>query len=263
MAILSKKLILIMNLSFMDYLDDFDAIAKAQNDRKRELDRDDLNRELAGVDVGRLPRFLSSEARERLQDAKNGQSRAERWMSALDFILMNDPDYARVYEGAMDALVSAENAVDRALEKSMARSTATQLALVRTLDKAMKLPDGTVVFMDAAGAVRDKAGHTLDADLTSTLEWQGNEPTYETYREQRDALENSREAVSAIRGDQLELGEIREELSDHDNPPSKERVEELADRSREIEAIYEIGTELTPIDQSQTISVAKPDLSGF
>jgi len=155
----------------MDYTNAFNDIVRAQAEARRQVDFDDSQRELAGVEVGRIGRFLSSQAREALREGKGGEGRGGSSMSALDWMLLNDPAYAQAYEGAMNALADAESAVDRALEQALERADAARNALDDTLDRAMKLPDGTAVFMDADGTVRSEDGEAIDPVLAATLDW--------------------------------------------------------------------------------------------
>ncbi|MEW5424768.1 hypothetical protein [Amorphus sp. 3PC139-8] len=247
----------------MDYTNAFNDIVRAQAEARRELDFADSQRELAGVEVGRIGRFLSPEAREALREGKSGGSRSGSSMSALDWMLLNDPAYAQAYEGAMNALADAESAVDRALEQALERAETAQSILDETLDNAMKLPDGTAVFMDAEGTVRTEDGEAIDTVLAAALEWQGNEPSYETFVEQRDGLVAANDAVADIRRDQVELGDIRAELTDRDNPPSKERVDALRDRAEKIETTYDEGHDPAPVDQSHSIRAVKPEVLDF
>ncbi|MEW5421940.1 hypothetical protein [Amorphus sp. 3PC139-8] len=247
----------------MDYTNAFNDIVRAQKDAQRQLDFDDSQRELAGVEVGRIGRFLSPEAREALREGRGDGSRGGSSMSALDWMMLNDPAYARAYEGAMNALADAERAVDRALEQALERAETAQSILDDTLENAMKLPDGTAVFMDAEGVVRSEDGEAIDPVLAATLEWQGNEPSYELFVEQRDGLGAANDAVADIRRDQVELGDIREELTDQDDPPSKERVNVLQDRIEEIGSGYAPREQPEPVASTQSFSAAKPDLAGL
>lgn len=248
------------DISNTDY---FNGIARALADAQRQLDFDDSQRELAGVEVGRIGRFLSPEAREALREGKGAGSRAVSSLSALDWMLLNDPDYAQAYEGAMNALADAEDTVEEALEKALGRVDVAQNAVDRTLDEAMRLPDGRAVFMDADNAVRTEDGKAVDPALAATLEWQGNEPSYETFVERRDRLDTANDAVTAIRGDQIELGEIREELTDRDDPASREHVDELQGRIDLIGSRYAPRDEPEPTAPSQSFEAAKPDMTGL
>ena len=165
-----------------DYIGEFNAIADAQRERQRAQDLEDYYNELHGNEVGRFPRFLSVEAREALAEGKTGRG-SKSSMSALDWLLLNNPEFAQAYEQSMDALSDAEDAVQTALEQAIAKAEETQRELGELMDKAMRLPDGRAVFMDQSGIVRDENGNAIDPVLAATLEWQGYEPSFEDYSE--------------------------------------------------------------------------------
>lgn len=221
---------------------EFEEIAAAQRERQRAQDLEDFNNELHGNETGRLPRFLSVEAREALAEGKTGRQ-SKSSLSTLDWLLLSEPEFAQAYEQAMDALADAEDAVQTALEQAIARAEEAQLELDELTDKAMRLSDGRAVFMDQSGIVRDEKGNAIDPVLAATLEWQGYEPSFEDYSEKREADNEADAAVLAIREDQAELGEIRDELSDEDAGFSTERVKELHQRVDEIRDTY-----IAPVD---------------
>ncbi|AQQ04118.1 hypothetical protein B0E33_11380 [Roseibium algicola] len=226
----------------MGIMVELEEIAAAQRERQRAQDLEDFNNELHGNETGRLPRFLSVEAREALAEGKTGRQ-SKSSLSTLDWLLLNDPEFAQAYELAMDALADAEDAVQTALDQAIARAEETQLALDELTDKAMRLSDGRAVFMDQSGIVRDEKGNAIDPVLAATLEWQGYGPSFEDYLEKREADNEADAAVLAIREDQAELGEIRDELSDEDAELSTERVKELHQRVDEIRDTY-----IAPVD---------------
>ena len=230
------------------------AAASAQNERQRIQDLEDFNYELAGSETGRMLRFLSVEAREALAEAKGGRVSKSR-LSALDWLLLSNPDYGQAYERSMDALVRAEEVVQTALEKAIAKAEETQRALDALMAQAMRLPDGRAVFMDRFGTVRDERGTAIDAALADALEWQGHEPGFEAFDVARSADEEANASVLRIREDQAELGDIRQELTDSDTPPSATRIEELTGRSNEIFELYndESGLDL----ENDTVSFGK------
>jgi hypothetical protein len=242
----------------MGLSEEFQAIASAQQEREKLLSFEDLQRELSGVEVGRIPRFLSVEARDALIEARGG-TKAGTSLSALDWMLLNDPDFAQAYEQAMDTLIDTEEIVQTALEKAIAKAGDTQRALDDVTNKAMRLPDGRAVFRDQKNIVRDEDGNTPDPILVDALEWQGHEPSYEFYRETFDADAAADAKVHAIRQDQTELGEIREEMTDTNNPPTKQRVEELHDRTEKIRSEYQAAPEPVAPENAQNFSITKPD----
>jgi hypothetical protein len=241
---------------------EFEEIAAAQRERQRAQDLEDFNNELHGNETGRLPRFLSVEAREALAEGKTGRQ-SKSSLSTLDWLLLSDPEFAQAYEQAMDALVDAEDAVQTALDQAIARAEETQRELDELMDKAMRLPDGRAVFMDQSGIVRDENGDAIDPVLVATLEWQGYEPSYESRVEKIEADTRANARVLSIREDQSELGEIREEMQNDDGTLTTERVQELEEQSKAIAGRYTPQEEMGLTAQPQTLTVSKPDLAGL
>lgn len=237
---------------------EFEELAAAQRERQRAQDLEDFNNELHGNETGRLPRFLSVEAREALAEGKTGRQ-SKSSLSTLDWLLLSDPEFAQVYEQAMDALADAEDAVQTALEQAIARAEEAQLELDGLTDKAMRLSDGRAVFMDQSGIVRDEKGNAIDPVLAATLEWQGYEPSFEDYSEKREADNEADARVLAIREDQAELGEIRDEMQNDDGTLTSERVEELRDRTEQIRSEYQVAPEPVAPENAQDFAITKPD----
>ncbi|WP_395173312.1 hypothetical protein [Roseibium alexandrii] len=180
-------------------------------------------------------------------------------MSALDWLLLNNPEFTRAYERAMDALGEAEKVVQSALDKAIAKAEETQLELDELTDKAMRLSDGRAVFRDQSGVVRDEDGNSIDPVLAATLEWHGYEPSFEDYSEKREADNEADAAVLTIREDQAELGEIRDEMQNDDGALTTERVEELRDRAEKIHSEYQAAPEPVALENAQDFAITKPD----
>lgn len=203
--------------------DSFKVITEAQSERRRVQNIDDLHNEMAGVDVGRISRFLSPEVRALLQEKRNGKSSSS--LSALDMMLLNNPAYADIYNNAMDRLADYEAATERALSKELTKLEAAEKSLNEILDQAATLPDGTRVFRDANGDVWTEADQKIDANIADQIEWQGSEPSRELYKQHLDTKRNANDSVHEIRVFQTEVGAVRERFTDPDNPPSPEDIQ--------------------------------------
>ncbi|WP_153768011.1 hypothetical protein [Labrenzia sp. CE80] len=70
-----------------DYLGEFNDVSGGASELERQRDFDDLQLELSGA-LGKMPRFLSAEAREAIREAKTGESRLSRSLSVLDMLLI-------------------------------------------------------------------------------------------------------------------------------------------------------------------------------
>lgn len=247
-----------------DQDNDFDRIENAAADRRRQQNFDDLQNELSGSEVGRIPRFLSAEARQILLDKRNGKPSAA--MSALDMALMSDPHYAKVYSKAIDQLSMYDDATARALEKAQHISDVAQAELEDVLERAAKLSDGTRVFRDGNGAVWTEDHQRVDQDNADKIEWQGSEPSYERFIEKENTSKTSDHYINEIRRYQTDvLGAARDRVTDQDNPLSATDIEnEMNDlRSRMPDAVkLEIREDIpaNTRDTAQTFDLAIPDL---
>lgn len=245
--------------------DSFEVITKAQSERRRAQDFDDLHNEMSGVDVGRIPRFLSQEARALLQEKRNGKS--SRRMSALDIMMLSDPVYAQAYNDTMDFLGRAERVAEQGLSKLETQLAKAESDLKSTLDSAAALPDGRKVFRDIDGKVWDGDQNPVDQATADKIEWRGSEPTNETYLKQKKQVQDLKESIHEIRVYQTDvLGSAREKLMDRANPKTidelksiKERMKELAPTSLQsgLEGKQDV---IVTKDMSSNFSIAEPDL---
>ncbi len=243
--------------------DSFKEITEAQLERRRVQDIDDLHNEMAGVDVGRIGRFLSPEARALLQEKRNGKSSSS--LSALDMMLLNNPAYADIYNNAMDRLADYEAATERALSKEITKLEAAEKSLNEILDQAATLPDGTRVFRDANGSVWTEADQKIDANIADQIEWQGSEPSRELYKQHLDTKRNANDSVHEIRVFQTEVGAVRERFTDPDNPPSPEDIQNafkaLEERAPDlIRPELPKKVEMPSMNVEQSLDVTVPNL---
>lgn len=211
------------------YLNDFNAIVADQRARDTVQALTDLNQEMAGLEVGRIARFLGEDTGGDAVSRKRA-SRTDTALSALQTALL-DPGYAALYDGAFSRLRDAENAADIALEKAGQALTDAEAALDTTLTRAATLDDGTRVFKDAQGQVWTEDGQKVDAALAATIEWKGHEPGYETLLIRQQAVADAHNDMADLRGYQVTLGEFRERLSDEDNPLPADDLEDIIERT--------------------------------
>lgn len=202
---------------------DFDDIENAAADKRQLLEIDDLQNEMSGRETGRAPRFLSREARERIEIQRNG---GQSTLSALEFLLLNDPDYAAFHQAAMVQLTGIEDATERALGNAVANAELADAALRDAIERSAILADGTHIFEDAQGVVWTQSGEIVGEDIVAGIEWQGTETTRETLLQLSEAAGQSNDTVTGIRVYQMEVGEAREAMTDSDNPLSRDDIEE-------------------------------------
>lgn len=172
---------------------------------------------------------------------------------------MAQQSYEALLSDTWDHLRDAETAAERALQRAQDDLAVSSAALHATLDRAATL-DGTRVFRDEAGQVWTEHHEAVDPDLAGTIEWQGFEPSYETFTIREDAVTHDQERLDTIRGHQATLGEHREHMDEGDL--SRDELEDIS------ESIDEIMTDLSGadhheydgIEREQTALIAIPTL---
>lgn len=245
--------------------EDFDKILDSQAEKRRLQNFDDLQNEMAGVDVGRIGRFLSPEARAIILNKRNGKVSGS--MTALDLMLLNDPAYADIYNNAMDFLSKAERATEQKLIKLETQLSNSQAALKSILENTASLHDGRKVFQDTEGLVWDEHQNPVDETIANKINWNGSEPNYNTYLKHQKHIEDLKESIHNVRVYQIDiLGKARDDLTDRDDPKSiedikviKERMHELAPTSLRSE--LELKPESTTVnDMTSNFSISEPKL---
>lgn len=83
------------------------------------------------------------------------------------------------------------------------------------------------MFKDKDGQVWDEHGERISADQAASIQWRGDEPTREAFIDQSRYAKDISRSIDEMRGVQVDLGGIREEMTDKDNPPTQERTEDL------------------------------------
>ncbi len=128
----------------------------------------------------------------------------------------------------MDKLADYENATERALGKLETQLSNAEADIQNSLDHTITLPDGRKIFRDADGQVWDEHENRIDEETAASIEWQGSEPGYETFLEQRKKVQELRNSIHDVRIYQTDvLGNAREQLTDPDNPASAELINKL------------------------------------
>jgi hypothetical protein len=205
---------------------------------KREEDRRDYERELAGIDIGRAARFHTAEYVEQRRQGRSGASQDQKsaqrdYASRLQMLLATNAAYANLYNGTMDALGDAESATDRAIAKAQEALTEAQVQLEQTLGRAAKLPDGTRVFRDERGQVWTEHGTQVSETDAAGIEWRGDEPAYKQFLEESESVRDRLTRLEALQGFRVDtLGRFRDRMDDPDNPPT---AKEMQQYRREME----------------------------
>lgn len=242
------------------YLTDFNEISQAALERDRAQVLDDLNNEMSGLSVGRISRHLGDENVNAIAIGKRGKDGD----SALEFALLSTTSFTQLYDQAWDGLRDAEAATERALERAEQALSDNADAFDTTLDRAATLDDGTRVFRHDDGQVWNEHREQVDQALAATIEWQGHEPSYETFLIRSDAVAEAQERIDVIRGYQVTLGEHRETLQNKDDL-THDQVEDVIDRM-DAEMPDEVRAEMNGVttpsaDVALDSSLILPDLS--
>ncbi|WP_152610683.1 hypothetical protein [Ruegeria sp. ANG-R] len=225
--------------------------------KRKAQDFDDLQNEIAGRDNGRAARFFKSDkAGGRL--GKSRDAGHDEALTLLQQLLMDDPEYAALYNETFELLADAESATEIALEKANQRLSQEIEAFNETLDSAARLDDGRVVFRDAQGRVWTSAHEQLTDIDADAVDWPHGASSYEEFKRQSEAVDTAQKNVDAILHYQVNvLGAARDRMSDADDPPSKEELQDIQDAIREqmppqVRAEFEGANIETPAFSSNT-----------
>ena len=220
---------------------DQDTIQKAETDLRREKDLDDYHNELMGNDVGRIQRFGFEHAR---QEAAADEKRKK---SAFEQMMFNEV-YRAAWESAMDAVNEAESAVYEALIQASHDLSEAERRHNDLLRRASTTPEGIKVFGDRDGNIYTENGEPLTAEVVASLVHDDSAPTWEDYSGSREKLIAAQIHHSDVYAKSDRLVEIRDELTDENNPLSideiQDRVQEVNDLRQSVE-ISEISSEIS------------------
>lgn len=199
---------------------------------KKRQDRDDLDNEMAGREVGRIKRFLPEGHAGPAAQKRRDEEREH--LSALMAMLRSNAAYAALYDQTMDALRNAEAATEAALTEARDTLDNANEALADLMDNANTLPDGTKVFRNQNGNVYTEDGRLIEGEELQGIHWRDNAPNYEDFLARRKAVSDAQATIDAILRYQTDiLGHARGRLAAEDSPPTKEELEEIR---RDIEA---------------------------
>lgn len=193
---------------------------------KRQRDFDDLQHELAGVDVGRMRRFLNADDDRSPEGKRRKQERTRRTLDDL----MRDPEYARLYVTLGDRLRDAETRADAALEaiQTQLQVVLDEIALME--DAAARDLDGKQVFRFADGRVVYADGSEVNPDIAAGIIWSSNAPSAEDYftaKSRSEALQDNLTEWGVYRNDVL--GDVRDRYDSDDLPMSKDDLKDALD----------------------------------
>lgn len=232
----------------------------------RQQDFDDLQREVSGLEVGRVARFLPDDVRNPEQSEKAKAERQAEMLTRLQ-MMMRDPAYAALYNDTMDRLTEAERATEIALAKALERQRVADEALADIQARALQLEDGRRVYRDEDGTFRTEDGLSVsDTDMDAIAEqWRPGMPGYDDFVESRDAAQAEAATVDEIMTYQVDvLGTARDRLTDQRNPAAKDELGAIKERitsDMPAQVSREIGGQEQVLAQpSQSVSIDVPRL---
>lgn len=161
---------------------------------RKLIDDRDFNAELVGLEIGRIPRFFSSTV-ESLRNGKDANGKDK--LSDLEWLLLNNANYAALYHRADSKLSGAEQKVVQALDILNERLRLNETETNAMEDRANTLPDGGKVFRSINGKAYTADGQELSKAESDAVDWQDDAPSWEEYRakkqERQKLLENKLE----------------------------------------------------------------------
>lgn len=207
--------------------DSFNAITKAASARFQRQEFEDYHNDIAGQDVGRY-RKHTRKADDR--DPATGESKkAAALRRTLEWLLLNDAEYARLHKAASKAVSDAAVMLEATKSKVASALDEVNSLIAASMDKAAKLPDGTAVFQDAQGRVRDADGGLIADDIAAGIVWRGDEPSFEEHRALLARKREIDQAANDVLIIESDLGALQGELANDDPPVSKDRLSRIPD----------------------------------
>lgn len=193
----------------------------------------DINNEIAGRETGRAKRFSAAD------DAGNPDAERKKDERRINELLrrLQDPEYAQLYKEAAKLITNADEAVERALRRLERDGELAAEKLDGIKSRAAELPDGRKVFQDKDGRLiaEDGSDVTDKRDtITGLSEGLARWEDYESARKRLEDIERRKRELRDYRDDVLEPA--RDRLSDPENPPSKEELEDIIKRVRNMPA---------------------------
>ena len=206
----------------------------------------DLQTAIAGLDVGRIPKFLSPEDTKTLVGRRRKEER-ERIHRTLQDLLLNEI-YANAHDAANTVIKETFRFADDVLQRLLEQREEIAQAITNALKDAPMLPDGRKVFRDANGLVWDENIEFVEPEIAAGVQWTGNEPSYEYYQSLLQAEAKTTIAIQRAQGLQAQLGDLHTELNHDDAPPTLGEIEEIEGHAQDIKnQLEELQTMNAPI----------------
>ena len=246
-------------------ISDFHDAARELTQRQKQLDLDDLNNEMADRETGRNSRFRNKE-HANSEAAQRRKAHAQTQLSALDALLLNDPEYAKLYNDTMDLLAEAEQAVESALSQAEKALKQSSNELANMLDNASQHPDGRRVFMDENGQVWTEDNELLSPKEAESIVWKEGSPSHTEYQKQKQLHKGNQEHYDDLYDSRYNvLGDIRNHMEDENNPMDKNDIRDIQDtllehKNRATEYKTELNQESNAPKSDITAELEIPEL---
>lgn len=246
----------------MMHLKDFYNLhAEALSAQALAQDRNDYFFAISDVDVGRYRKHIQDKDIDPITGRKRDKV-AEAMQRTLEWLLLNDPLYRQAHDDLMTAIREAQSVTETALQKVLGELEIERTAYEEMLASAARLPTGERVFRDADGNIRTFDGEVISDERAETIQWRGDEPSYEDIKAKEARIKQLEQAESELRGIETELGDIHNGANQNDAPLSvddlhgeKDRVDDLEKRATEIE--LGLNTTASNIDNDVSTEVSK------
>jgi hypothetical protein len=206
---------------------EFELYNQVDRDKESDFVKDDLQRELIGVNQSRQKRSGVPQKLAMTDTEKKDSKERLTILTLAD--LMQDPEYAKLYTETNDLVHRLMRLTEEELDNANASVSKLSEERKELIDNANRLADGRVVFKDENGNVLTEDGDKItDPVLLEGIVFKDGATTYEEFMENKNAMDAALETSDELTRYQVEvLGDALFKLQDTDNPPSKKELEEI------------------------------------
>lgn len=197
-------------------------MVKKDAEQKSEQDKLDLNIEISGLEVGRIKRFISSDAIQYLADQKNGKSRNK--LTLLDILLLTDPVYYQLFTKLIDRIDEIESLLQADIILLNKKLSNLKIQMSEIQNNANLTNDGRRIYLDDHdGSVYTENGTKLSKSDARNIVWDKNHSRWNAYKAKSTAIEETQKYISQnnIYSDDV-LGNIKQNMKSHSQPMDKE-----------------------------------------
>lgn len=168
------------------------------------------------------------------RDERESRKDRDHQNLTLTALLASNAAYRAAHERAMEGLPELGRAMDDFQDDIDDALVNAKKALKADLERvAGRLPDGRYVFKGRDGSIVDEDLNAVSAQEAEGVDFTGK-MTLEEYRERKNEVDHLEKLAGDNRRDRVRIGEIHEDLTDQENPPSQETVESHAREKDEI-----------------------------